>query len=1215
MSSLSSLIPLQRSTSAGNTIKTPVANTKVAGLSVGKKVSGLSVVKLNTVQSLSPLETLSGLADFLVNDDAARQRSIEDLLSTVSLESPAEKRRLAAHDLAAIISKCGLTSNEGSLVVDYILAEIAQTGTVSTNAGGLLILQTIMARRSLVRIVEPFLIPNLFKLFKLASDKSQAVREGSSNVVQMLMRNCNPFCFRLVLPDIARGMATDDWKIKVAALTALRDLSPRVSKQLTPFLATIIPICSECVIDTKPQVQSIAVEALTQACSVITNDDIRHLVPQLVSVIARPEECVQTIDMLMETTFVQNVDSATLALIAPTLGKVMRGRSSALKRKAARVIDSMCRLVQEPQCVAPFVPMLLPYLDRAIDEVNDPEVVDVCTKARSVLLQAMGEGGVKQGGGSDMSSSGLKRAGSSDQLKGEDVIGKAIAGDGPPSPIGLDPIETKMCLLSALQECIPAVESQTQSQIIVSHVASLLAQLVVFHTPPNPNTKAEDSKWRSAVAMAPHTEWKECIAPYVSTFFVEKSSAILGLVSDEHKVADDSKAHDTDEVGFSAAACESAEQLSYAVRVAALGGVADVQNNDDEDGANLCNIEFSLAYGGKVLLQNSKLRLGKGRRYGLMGKNGAGKTTLLTNIGNGAIEGLPSTLKTVYVQHDDSQDDHGVPMIDEMLAGEDMIKAQITKEDAMSALYNIKFTEQMLLSPRSCLSGGWKMKLLIVKAMLARADVLLLDEPTNHLDKASVQWLIDYISNAHNLTCLIVSHDTIFLDNVITDVIHYESQKLVYYHGNLTEFVKIHPEAKYYYDLETSTLNFKFPIPEKLDGINSSTKSVMFAKGVTFTYPGASIPQLSDVNVKVCLSSRIAVIGANGAGKSTLIKMLVKETAPDCGEIWSHMNLRVAYVAQHSFHHVEQHVEKSPVDYMKWRFSNGVDKESLMKGTVALDTEEIVNRVENQKYGDVTEVVSRRKNGKNIEYEVKFFGQSIRDPNKYFTLEQMIDLGHRKLVEQMDIKVAAMSAGLDVRPLLNAEIQSHLDDFCLEAEYGTHGLIRRLSGGQKVKLVLAAAMWNRPHVLVLDEPTNYLDREALGALTRAIKDFGGGVLIISHNSEFTNALCSEEWLVEKGKVIVEGEAEETAVKAFDKNNKIRKSKSASSLIKEDSANTGVGCTNSTVGITELIMNPKRLEPLTAKEEKKLSRLAAVAGKSLKDYILGITKTSPEWKWL
>lgn len=177
------------------------------------------------------------------------------------------------------------------------------------------------------------------------------------------------------------------------------------------------------------------------------------------------------------------------------------------------------------------------------------------------------------------------------------------------------------------------------------------------------------------------------------------------------------------------------------------------------------------------------------------------------------------------------------------------------------------------------------------------------------------------------------------------------------------------------------------------------------------------------------------------------------------------MNLRVAYVAQHSFHHVEQHLDSSPVDYIKWRFAGGVDKENLQRPTMKMTEEETLERkAEGQRYGDVDQVVGRRKAGRTMEYECTFFGQTARDPNKYIPLETMVEMGLAKLVQQMDAKVAAMAAGLDVRPLLTAEIQGHLDDFNLEAEFGTFGTIRRLSGGQKVKLVLAAAMWNRPHV-------------------------------------------------------------------------------------------------------------------------------------------------------
>ena len=95
--------------------------------------------------------------------------------------------------------------------------------------------------------------------------------------------------------------------------------------------------------------------------------------------------------------------------------------------------------------------------------------------------------------------------------------------------------------------------------------------------------------------------------------------------------------------------------------------------------------------------------------------------------------------------------------------------------------------------------------------------------------------------------------------------------------------------------------------------------------------------------------------------------------------------------------------------------------------------------------------------------------------------------------------------------------------FCA-AEQASHTLIKSLSGGVKVKVVLAASMWQNPHIIIMDEPTNYLDRDGLGALTKAIDDFKGGVIIISHNREFTNAVTQEKWIMEKGRLRREGES-------------------------------------------------------------------------------------------
>lgn len=110
------------------------------------------------------------------------------------------------------------------------------------------------------------------------------------------------------------------------------------------------------------------------------------------------------------------------------------------------------------------------------------------------------------------------------------------------------------------------------------------------------------------------------------------------------------------------------------------------------------------------------------------------------------------------------------------------------------------------------------------------------------------------------------------------------------------------------------------------------------------------------------------------------------------------------------------------------------------------------------------------------------------------------------------------------RPLTAASIEKMLNDLGLEPEFATHSQIRGLSGGQKVKLVLGAALWNQPHILVLDEPTNYLDRESLGAMCESLKEFGGGVVVVSHHSEFTNELCPEKWTVGGGKLVVTGQS-------------------------------------------------------------------------------------------
>merc|ERR1712139_304632 len=124
-------------------------------------------------------------------------------------------------------------------------------------------------------------------------------------------------------------------------------------------------------------------------------------------------------------------------------------------------------------------------------------------------------------------------------------------------------------------------------------------------------------------------------------------------------------------------------------------------------------------------------------------------------------------------------------------------------------------------------------------------------------------------------------------------------------------------------------------------------------------------------------------------------------------------------------------------------------------------------------------------------------------------------------------KQAAM-AGLMTKQLTQKGVEKHLADFGVDAESASHTQISQLSGGMKVKVVLAASMWQNPHILILDEPTNYLDRDGLGALVLAIKEYKGGVLIISHNKEFCDGVATEKWIMHKGKLRIEGAPVEEA---------------------------------------------------------------------------------------
>merc|ERR1712025_974160 len=591
---------------------------------------------------------------------------------------------------------------------------------------------------------------------------------------------------------------------------------------------------------------------------------------------------------------------------------------------------------------------------------------------------------------------------------------------------------------------------------------------------------------------------------------------------------------------------------------------------------------FSLAYGTLTLLRDARMRLKRNKFYGLLGPNQCGKTTLMRAIVNEQLEGFPKRdeLRSIFVEHEIEEEevgvqDDGFPILSVDKPGwwwvmhtcNDVYKLEtpVTEQQVKDLMKETGFgypggpdRAAHMDNPVTTYSGGWKMKMQLCAAKLMNADVLMLDEPTGHLDVNNIKWLEDWLE-AFSGSIICTSHFSPFLDKMCTHILDFQDRKLKTFKGVkgtcLTQFVEKYPEKKSYFELSNETMKFTFPEPGPLEGVKSRSKVILKMNNVTFTYPTKDKPTIMDISLTCSQMSRVAVIGANGAGKSTAIKVFVGEMTPQEGTIWKAAGLRLAYVAQHAFHHLEKHMDKTPTQYIMWRFAGNDDQESLefKSDKLTVDEEEArkvqwcidgvsggvrpcTNPKEDPKKAKQDEasavvpqaIFNRRqkKKEKTFEYEVNWMYKPP-ECNVWVEKEILVKMGYLKMVQREDEKQAAM-AGLQTKQLTQPGVEKHLGNFGVDPESASHTQISQLSGGMKVKVVLAAAMWQNPHILILDEPTNYLDRDGLGALILAIKDYKGGVLIISHNKEFCDNVATEKWIMNKGKLRIEGAPQEEA---------------------------------------------------------------------------------------
>jgi len=775
----------------------------------------------------------------------------------------------------------------------------------------------------------------------------------------------------------------------------------------------------------------------------------------------------------------------------PILLRGLRSETYELVKKAATCAGNMCALIVNGAELAPFLPELNPALEMALEH-SSPAVRAEAATARDKLLEGVGE---------------LQAS----ARKGRDVVSELL--------------RTRLA---------DALGAATTPPEVAAHMGSLGTSLLERLFAGKLST--------SLLAEAPQRLAAELVPLAVA----------VGATSLAEKLPP---------------VCEAAVEAF--VEQLPLRAQQVLTSSDGKD--YLVDVQNCiLAFAGRVLLKKADIRFQRGHRYGLIGQNGVGKTTLLNRLSAGDIRGFPPGLNVHYIRHEVVCED-GVDVVAFC-----MQKAPAGLADAAvrieGVLAEVGFTDELRASEVNNLSGGWKMKLSVAISILHAPELLLLDEPTNHVDVHGVAWLTKYVQDlsGKEISSMIVSHDSAFLDAVAQDMCHYEkNRKLKVYKGNLSEFVKIMPEAKAYYELASENIAFSFPDPGMLEGVTSRTKALIKMKDVYFKYPTREVNTLNQISVQVSMASRVAVIGVNGAGKSTLIKLMVGEIEPNEGEgeptIVRHPNMRLAYVAQHAFHHIENHLEQTPVNYIEWRFAGGMDREGLASNHLDLTEEEEL--LVDKKPGQVGMLRSRRKGKKGHEYEVCWFGHKEGDETQWMNKDMLLRFkwtdnadkkkpvydcagALTKLMMGVDERIAFEQSGIATKKLTALNIQKHLDNFNLEMQFGTYSKIGALSGGQKVKVVLAAAMWMEPHIIILDEPTNFLDRDSLGALATAVKNYAGGCIIISHQREFYSALCPEVWSVVDGRCTVSGSEWMDAAEKARKKAEKEAAKNAS-LTKED----------------------------------------------------------------
>ncbi|KAH9784173.1 protein ILITYHIA [Citrus sinensis] len=299
------------------------------------------------------------------------------------------ERRGAAFGLAGVVKGFGISSLKKYGIAATLREGLADRNSAKRREGALLAFECLCEK--LGRLFEPYVIQMLPLLLVAFSDQVVAVREAAECAARAMMSQLSAQGVKLVLPSLLKGLEDKAWRTKQSSVQLLGAMAYCAPQQLSQCLPKIVPKLTEVLTDTHPKVQSAGQTALQQVGSVIKNPEIASLVPTLLMGLTDPNDHTKySLDILLQTTFVNTVDAPSLALLVPIVHRGLRERSAETKKKAAQIVGNMCSLVTEPKDMIPYIGLLLPEVKKVlVDPI--PEVRSVAARAIGSLIRGMGE--------------------------------------------------------------------------------------------------------------------------------------------------------------------------------------------------------------------------------------------------------------------------------------------------------------------------------------------------------------------------------------------------------------------------------------------------------------------------------------------------------------------------------------------------------------------------------------------------------------------------------------------------------------------------------------------------------------------------------------------------------------------------------------------------------------------------------------------------------